>query len=143
MKTKDSFNDNISSSQMIILQSPKVTATFTIMIITATIIITIITTKISNSCNINNIDFGKIGHHLVLHSKSAPAINMKAGVLPMDINFPMCSYQTKIVVTRSGDNLNGHPFCNIKVKWTRNIAQKLFLSRSFSFACGNLPYIMQ
>ena len=82
---------------MIILKSPKVTATLTIMIIAARIIIAIITTKISNSCNINNIDFAKIGHHLVLHSKSAPAINMKVGVLAMDINFPMYSYQTKIV----------------------------------------------
>ena len=44
MITKDSVNDKISSNQMIILQSPEVIATLTIMII-ATIII-IITTKI-------------------------------------------------------------------------------------------------
>ena len=72
MIAKDSVNDNISSNQMIILQSPEVIATLTIMIITTTIII-IITTKISNNCNINNIDFAQIGHHLVLHSKSTPA----------------------------------------------------------------------
>ena len=34
-------------------------------------------------------------------------------------------------------------FSNIKVKWTRYSAQKLFLSRCFSFVCGYLPYIMQ
>ena len=45
MIAKDSVNDNISSNQMIILQSPKVIATLTIMIITTTTII-IITTKI-------------------------------------------------------------------------------------------------
>ena len=44
MITKDSVNDNISSNHMIILQSPEVIATLTIMIITTTIII-IITTK--------------------------------------------------------------------------------------------------
>ena len=44
MITKDSVNDNISSNQMIMLQSPEVIATLTIMIITTTIII-IITTK--------------------------------------------------------------------------------------------------
>ena len=42
---KDSVNDNISSNQMITLESLKVIATLTIMIITATII-TKITTKI-------------------------------------------------------------------------------------------------
>ena len=41
MIAKDSVNDNISSNQMIILQSPKVIATLTIMIITTTIIIII------------------------------------------------------------------------------------------------------
>ena len=45
MITKDSVNDNISSNQMIILQSPEVIATLTIMLITTTIII-IIRTKI-------------------------------------------------------------------------------------------------
>ena len=35
---------------------------------------------------------------------------MKAGVLSMHINFLMCSYDTKIGITSSGDNLNGHPF---------------------------------
>ena len=35
---------------------------------------------------------------------------MKAGVLPMPINFLMCSYYTQIGITPSGDNLNGHPF---------------------------------
>ena len=69
---------------------------------------------------------------------------MKAGVLPMPhINFSMCSYETKIVVTRSADNLNGQPFCNIKVKWTRHSAQTLFLSRYFIFVFGYLLYIMQ
>ena len=43
MITKNSINDNISSSQIVILQSLE--ATLTIMIITTTIII-IITTKI-------------------------------------------------------------------------------------------------
>ena len=43
MITKHSVNDNISSNQIVILQSPE--ATLTIMIITATIIIKI-TTKI-------------------------------------------------------------------------------------------------
>ena len=43
MITKDRVNDNISSNQIVILQSPE--ATLTIMIITATIIIKI-TTKI-------------------------------------------------------------------------------------------------
>ena len=43
--TKDSVNENISSNQVIILQSPEVIATLTIMIIT-TIIIIIITMKI-------------------------------------------------------------------------------------------------
>ena len=57
---------------MIILQSPKVIATLTIMIITTTIII-IITTKIRVITTINNIDFTRISHHLVLHSKSARA----------------------------------------------------------------------
>ena len=65
MITKDSVDDNISSNQTVILQSPE--ATLTIMIITTTIII-IIATKIRA---INSIDFTKIGHHLVLHSKSA------------------------------------------------------------------------
>ena len=45
MITKDSVNDNISSNQMIILQSPELMATLTIMTITTSIII-IITTKI-------------------------------------------------------------------------------------------------
>ena len=45
MIKRDSINDNVSSNQMIILQSPEEIATFTIMIITTTIII--ITTKIS------------------------------------------------------------------------------------------------
>ena len=71
MIAKDSVNNNISSNQIIILQSPKVIATLTIMIITATIII-IIATKIRAITTINSIDFTKIGHHLVLHSKSAP-----------------------------------------------------------------------
>ena len=44
MIKRDSINDNVSSNQMIILQSPEEIATFTIMIITATIVI--ITTKI-------------------------------------------------------------------------------------------------
>ena len=70
MIAKDSVNNNISSNQMIILQSPKVIATLTIMIITTTIIIII--TKIRAITTINSIDFTKIGHHLVLHSKSAP-----------------------------------------------------------------------
>ena len=69
MIAKDSVNDNISSNQMITLQSPKVIATLTIMIITTIIIIT---TKIRAITTINSIDFTKIGHHLVLHSKSAP-----------------------------------------------------------------------
>ena len=73
MIAKDSFNDNISSNQMIILQSPKVIATLTIMIITTTIIIKI-TTKIRAITTINSISFTKIGHHLVLHSKSAPGL---------------------------------------------------------------------
>ena len=67
---------------------------------------------------------------------------MKASVLPMHINFSMYSYETKIIITRSGDNLNGRSFCKIKVKWTRYSAQKL-LSRCFSFVCGYLPYIME
>ena len=65
MIAKDSVNDNISSNQMIILQSPKVIATLTIMIIT---------TKIRAITTINSIDFTKIGHHLVLHSKSTPEV---------------------------------------------------------------------
>ena len=73
MIAKDSVNDNISSNQMIILQSPKVIATLTIMIITTTIIIII--TKIRPITTINSIDFTKIGHHLVLHSKPAPVTN--------------------------------------------------------------------
>ena len=28
----------------------------------------------SNNCNINSIDFTKIGHHLFLHPKSAPEV---------------------------------------------------------------------
>ena len=59
------------------------------------------------------------------------------------INFSMCSYETKIVTTRSADNLNGQPFCNIKVKWTQYSAQTLFLSRCFIFVFGYLLYIMQ
>ena len=47
---------------------------------------------------------------------------MKPGVLPMHINFSLFSYKTKIGIT----NLNGQPFCNIKVKWTQYSAQKLF-----------------
>ena len=43
MIAKDSVNDNISSNQIVILQSPE--ATFTIMIITTTILI-IVATKI-------------------------------------------------------------------------------------------------
>ena len=43
MIAKDSVNDNISSNQIFILQSPE--ATFTIMIITTTILI-IVATKI-------------------------------------------------------------------------------------------------
>ena len=66
---------------------------------------------------------------------------MKAGVLHMHINFWICSHETKIVVTRSGDNLNGHPFCNIKVEWTQYSGQKLFLSHCLNFTCGYLPYI--
>ena len=54
---------------MIILQPPKVIATLTIMIITTTIII--IATKIRAITTINSIDFTRISHHLVLHSKSA------------------------------------------------------------------------
>ena len=77
MIAKDSANnDNISSNQMIILQSPKVIATLTIMIITAPIII-IITTKMGAITTINRVDFTKIGHHLVLHSKSAPVSIMR------------------------------------------------------------------
>ena len=57
---------------MIILQSPKVIATLTIMITTTIIII--ITTKIRAITTINSIGFTKIGHHLVLHSKSAPGL---------------------------------------------------------------------
>ena len=34
-------------------------------------------------------------------------------------------------------------FSNIKVKWTRYSAQKLFLSRCFNFVCGYLPYIKE
>ena len=68
---------------------------------------------------------------------------MKTGVLPMlHINFSMCSYGTKVDITRSADGLNGQPFCNIKVKWTQYSTQ-LFLSRCFIFVCGYLPYIMQ
>ena len=74
MIAKDSVNDNISSNQMFILQSPEEIATLTIMIITTTIII-IITTKIRAITTINSIDFTKIGHYLVLHSKSAPDCN--------------------------------------------------------------------
>ena len=44
MITKDRVNDNISSNQIVILQSPE--ATLTIMITTIIIIIMIITTKI-------------------------------------------------------------------------------------------------
>ena len=44
MIKRDSINDNVSSNQMIILQSPEEIATFTIKIITTTIVI--ITTKI-------------------------------------------------------------------------------------------------
>ena len=50
---------------MIILQSPKVIAKLTIMIITTTIII-IITTKIRAITTINSIDFTRISHHRVL-----------------------------------------------------------------------------
>ena len=32
-------------------------------------------------------------------------VHMKA----IHINFVMCSYETKIGITRSGNNLNGHP----------------------------------
>ena len=71
MIAKDSANDNISSNQMMILQSPNVIATLTIMIITTRIVIT--TTKIRAITTINSIDFAKIGHHLFLHFKSAPA----------------------------------------------------------------------
>ena len=46
MITKYSLNDNTSINQMIILQSPKVIATLTIMIITTTIIVTVKTAKI-------------------------------------------------------------------------------------------------
>ena len=70
---KDSVNDNISSNQMITLESLKVIATLTIMIITATIITKNNNKNKSNSCNINTIDFAKSRHHLVLDSKSAPA----------------------------------------------------------------------
>ena len=35
---------------------------------------------------------------------------MKAGVLPMHIIFSMCSYETKVVISRSPDNLNGQTF---------------------------------
>ena len=45
MIKRDSINDNVSSNQMIILQSPEEIATLTIMTITTTIII-IVTTKI-------------------------------------------------------------------------------------------------
>ena len=73
MIAKDSVNDYISSNQMIIFQSLKVIATLAIMIIKATIIIIIKNNKNkSNDCTINSIDFTKIGHHLVLHSKSFP-----------------------------------------------------------------------
>ena len=82
MITKDSVNDNISSNQMMILQSPKVIATLTIMIITLTTTI-IITAKIRTiNCIINSIDFTKIGHQFVLYSKSAPVMHSVFGVLP-------------------------------------------------------------
>ena len=61
---------------------------------------------------------------------------MKADVLPMHINFSMCSYETKIVITRSADSINGPTFCNMKVKWTQYSAQKLFLSHCFNFFVG-------
>ena len=67
---------------------------------------------------------------------------MKPGVLPMHINFSLFSYKIKIGINRWGDNLNGQPFCNIKVKWTQYSAQKLFWSRCFNLICGYLPYIM-
>ena len=36
---------------------------------------------------------------------------MKAGAYEsIHINFSMCSYEIKIGITFSGDNLNGHPF---------------------------------
>ena len=70
MIIKESVNDNISSNQIVMLQSPE--AALTIMIITTTIIIII--TKIRAITTINSIDFTKIGHHLVLHSKSAPDV---------------------------------------------------------------------
>ena len=73
MMANDSVNNNISNNQMIILPSPKVIATLTLMIKTTTIIITV-TTKIRAITTINSINFTKIGHHLVLHSKSVPAL---------------------------------------------------------------------
>ena len=86
MIAKDNVNDNISSNHMIIFQSPKVIATLTIMIIATTIII-IITTKIRATTTINSIDFTKIGHHLVLHSKSAPDI-----YLSIYLSICLCKY---------------------------------------------------
>ena len=35
---------------------------------------------------------------------------MRAGALPMHLDFSLCSYETKIVITRSPDNLNGQTF---------------------------------
>ena len=35
---------------------------------------------------------------------------MRAGALSMHFNFSMCSYEAKIVITRSPDNLNGQIF---------------------------------
>ena len=68
---------------------------------------------------------------------------MKPGVLPMHIKVSKCSYEVKIVITRSADNLNGQRFRKIKVKWTQYSARKLFLSCCFRFFCCYLPNIMQ
>ena len=44
-----------------------------------------------------------------------------------NMNFPMCSYVTEMVISLGTDNLHWQSFCNIKVKWTRYRTQKLFL----------------
>ena len=58
---------------------------------------------------------------------------MKAGVLHIQINFSMCSYETKIVKSRSCDSVNGHPFCNIKVKCTQKQCTKIILITLFQY----------
>ena len=70
---------------MIILQSPKVIAALTIMIITTTVIM-IITTKIRAITTIDSIDFTRISHHLVLHTKSAPVTYFCFGTINFAYN---------------------------------------------------------